>query len=50
MTWFYDEAYMLELKAGWEEQVWFNTNQFQSATAQGNLALQGFTMKAGFHF
>ncbi len=50
MTWFYDEAYMLELKAGWEEQVWFNTNQFQSASAQGNLTLQGFTMKAGFHF
>jgi hypothetical protein len=49
MTWFYDESYMLELKAGWEEQVWFNTNQFQSA-GEGNLTLQGFTFKAGFHF
>jgi hypothetical protein len=50
MAWFYDEAYMLELKAGWEEQVWINTNQFQDSSSQGNLNLQGFTFKAGFHF
>ena len=50
MTWFYDQAYMLELRAGWEEQVWFNTNQLQDASSRGNLTLQGFTLKAGFHF
>lgn len=50
MAWFYDESYMLELKAGWEEQVWFNTNRFMDAMSNGNLTLQGFTFKAGFHF
>jgi hypothetical protein len=50
MKWFYDEAYMLELKAGWEHQIWFGTNQFQYSSTQGNLTLQGFTFKAGFHF
>ncbi len=50
MAWFYDESYMLELKAGWEEQVWFNTNRFMDAMSTGNLTLQGFTFKAGFHF
>ncbi|MCX6987007.1 MAG: Lpg1974 family pore-forming outer membrane protein [Chlamydiae bacterium] len=50
MAWFYNESYMLEIKAGWEEQVWFNTNQFQDVSDQGNLTLQGFTFKAGLHF
>ena len=50
MKWFYNEAYMLELKAGWEHQIWFGTNQFQYSSTQGNLTLQGFTFKAGFHF
>ncbi len=50
MAWFYDEMYMLELKAGWEEQVWFNTNRFIDAMSTGNLTLQGFTFKACFHF
>ncbi len=50
MTWFCDQAYMVELKAGWEEQIWFNTNRFLDAFSTGNLTLQGFTLKAGFHF
>ncbi|MCX6989334.1 MAG: Lpg1974 family pore-forming outer membrane protein [Chlamydiae bacterium] len=50
MTWFCDQAYMVELKAGWEEQIWFNTNRFLDAFSTGNLTLEGFTLKAGFHF
>lgn len=52
MDWFYDEAYMLEVRAGWEEQVWFQTNQFVSSLnpRTGNLTTQGFTLKVGFHF
>lgn len=52
MGWFYDEAYMLEVKAGWEEQVWFQTNQLVNGltSGSGNLTTQGFTFKVGFHF
>lgn len=50
MGWFYDEAYMFEVKAGWEEQVWFDTNHFLAGTTQGNLTTEGFTLKVGFHF
>jgi len=52
MGWFYDEAYMLEVKAGWEEQVWFQTNQLVNGltSGAGNLTTQGFTLKVGFHF
>jgi len=52
MGWFYDEAYMLEVKAGWEEQVWFLNNQLVTGTTSGsgNMSTQGFTMKVGFHF
>jgi hypothetical protein len=50
MTWFSNEAYMLHIKAGWEEQVWFNTNQFISKSQEGNLTFQGFTFNVGFHF
>lgn len=49
MSWFYDEAYMFEVKAGWEEQVWFDTNHFL-AGGEGNMTTQGFTLKVGFHF
>ena len=52
MGWFYDEAYMLEVKAGWEEQVWFLNNQLVtgSTSGTGNMSTQGFTFKVGFHF
>jgi hypothetical protein len=52
MGWFYDEAYMLEVKAGWEEQVWFLNNQLVngSTSGNGNMSTQGFTFKVGFHF
>ncbi|MBM3207967.1 MAG: hypothetical protein FJZ57_05105 [Chlamydiae bacterium] len=50
MTWFSNESYMLHVKAGWEEQVWFNTNQFINVSQNGNLTFQGFTFNVGFHF
>ncbi len=51
MTWFYDESYMFDIKAGWEEQVWINYGEYLNAThTDGNLSLQGFTLKFGFHF
>jgi len=54
MTWFYDESYMFDVRAGWEEQVWFGNNQFlntdQTHSSNGNLSFQGFTLKFGFHF
>ncbi|MBS0621102.1 MAG: hypothetical protein JSS61_06560 [Verrucomicrobia bacterium] len=52
MTWFYNENYMLSLQAGWEEQVWFNTNHFfdPQTHLSGNLTVQGFTFKVGFYF
>jgi len=52
MGWFSNETYMLEVKAGWEEQVWFSMNQFlnPTATPSGNMTTQGFTLKVGFTF
>jgi hypothetical protein len=52
MTWFNNNDYMFDLKAGWEEQVWFNMNRFYDWVHQGsrNLTYQGFTFQAGFHF
>ncbi len=51
MTWFYDESYMFDIQAGWEEQVWINYGKYLNATSRdGNLSLQGFTLKFGFHF
>lgn len=52
MTWFYDEAYMFDIRAGWEEQVWFDTNHFFDSTGarSGNFTTQGLTVKVGFWF
>jgi len=51
MTWFYDESYMFDIQAGWEEQVWINYGKYYNAASyDGNLSLQGFTLKFGFHF
>lgn len=52
MGWFSNEKYLLEVKAGWEEQVWFSMNKFIDPllTPTGNLTTQGFTLKVGFTF
>jgi hypothetical protein len=52
MTWFSDNSYMFKMDAGWEEQVWFDTNYLPgvSNTVSGNLTLQGFTLNVEFAF
>jgi hypothetical protein len=50
---FSNDAYMLQLAVGWEDQVWFNQNQFifvENTNAPGNLAFQGLTVRAEFAF
>jgi hypothetical protein len=50
---FCDDAYMLSLAAGWEDQIWFNQNNMiflMNNNAPGNLAFQGFTLRAEFAF
>ncbi len=56
--WFNDDDYRFRLQAGWENQVWFNTNRLQLMETQGqnltfrngNLSLQGLTIEARFDF
>ena len=53
MNWFYNEAYQLYAKAGWEEQIWISyNNNAPSGTVNntGNLTLHGLTLKLGFVF
>ena len=50
MTWFSCEDYMLEVSAGWEQQVWMDFNHFVDLNRQGNLSTQGLTVKAAFSF
>ncbi len=50
---FNEDKYMLTLKAGWEEQVWFAHNHYIDPIARrdgANLVLQGFTGHAGIAF
>jgi len=50
---FCKDAYMFNLAAGWETQVWFNQNNMiflMNNNAPGNLSFQGFTLEAGFAF
>ena len=49
---FYNENYEFMIQAAWEEQVWFNQNQFSNLydRINGNLTLEGLTVKAGFSF
>jgi hypothetical protein len=61
MVWFSNENYMFKIDAGWEEQVWFNTNHFYNGWSgnnlfmfnsahTGNLTFQGFTLNLEFAF
>lgn len=53
MNWFYNEAYQLYAKAGWEEQIWIDYNQNTPAgllNNTGNLTIHGLTVKLGFVF
>lgn len=50
---FHDDRYQLTLRAGWEEQVWFNHLHFIDPIARrdgNNLVLQGFTGELGLQF
>jgi hypothetical protein len=55
MTWFCDEAYMFNIKAGWEDQFMLPTVASSYTTPGYNyglteLALQGLTLELGLHF
>ena len=50
MTWFHHDKYQFQVQAGWEEQVWVNFNHFVETAVNGDLSLQGLTIKAGFIF
>jgi hypothetical protein len=50
---FHNDRYELRLKAGWEEQVWFNHDHYIDPIARrdgNNLVLQGFTGELGLAF
>jgi len=51
-VWWHRGRYHVAIRAGWEEQVWFNMNQFDDLqdTPHGNLDLQGLTVRARFDF
>lgn len=52
-TAFHNDDYMFQFRAGWEEQVWFNQNQFSYLPTGGrntDLTFQGLTVKAAFYF
>ncbi|MGC2596330.1 MAG: Lpg1974 family pore-forming outer membrane protein [Rhabdochlamydiaceae bacterium] len=51
--WTFGRTYVLEIAAGWENQIWFNQNNFiylMNTNAPGNLSLEGFTLSAGLAF
>ncbi|MDN3504448.1 MAG: Lpg1974 family pore-forming outer membrane protein [Rhabdochlamydiaceae bacterium] len=50
--WFEDDGYHFGLKAGWEESIWISNNKFVTIGSQnhGDLAMQGFVLKARFDF
>lgn len=53
-TWFACDTYHFAFDAGWEMQNWFSQNKFirvpGSPKCDGDLALQGLTLKARFDF
>ncbi|MBI3236493.1 MAG: hypothetical protein HYZ48_02120 [Chlamydiales bacterium] len=51
-TTFFEGDYQFSFQAGWEQQIWFDQNQFfdLTETLNGNLSLQGLTIKAGLMF
>ncbi len=52
MLWFNNETCLFFAKAGWEEQVWSDFNQFVLPLERmhGDLSLHGLTIEAGFSF
>jgi hypothetical protein len=50
MAWFDNDEYLFQVSAGWEEQVWLDFNHFINTFRNGNLSLQGLTVKVGFAF
>ena len=56
--WFNDDDYRFRLQAGWENQVWFSQNNFESvystnrtnATRANQLTMQGLTAEARIDF
>ena len=54
LSWEYNwKSIGLELRFGWEEQIWFNQNQFfylVEGKSAGNLSFEGLTLEAGFYF
>lgn len=49
-SWWNDHSRCFALSAAWENQVYFLHNQFLSASDNGNMILQGLTVKALFAF
>jgi hypothetical protein len=57
---FDDNTYAFLIQAGWEQQIWLNHTRFTSASGatganlaaagQGDLSIQGFTIRARFYF
>lgn len=50
MAWFDHDEYLLQVSAGWEEQVWLDFNHFVDFNRTGNLSVHGLTVKVGFAF
>ncbi len=50
--WFHNDTCLFFARAGWEEQIWSDFNQFVFPLDRlhGNLSLQGLTIEAGFTF
>lgn len=52
--WFCNDRFHLAAQLGWEEQVWFDMNQYESGPnlnhTGGNLILQGLTARLRFDF
>jgi hypothetical protein len=49
---FCNDDYLLQLEAGWEDQIWFDQNQFITVEhlSPKKLSLEGLTVKAGLYF
>jgi hypothetical protein len=47
INWFYDDAYRVQVQAGWEHQIW---TDWDYAVGRGPLNTQGLTVKLGLTF
>jgi hypothetical protein len=50
MAWFNQDECLLQISAGWEQQVWLGYNHFIDFNRTGNLSVHGLTIKVGFAF